>query len=38
MKAICIKKKCVWRTLIGDNKYYCPFAKCLYGKSMEIKQ
>jgi hypothetical protein len=34
MKAICMKKKCVWRTWIGGDKYFCPFAKCPYAKEI----
>ena len=35
MKAICLKKKCIWRTRISDNQYFCPFGRCPYGKSIE---
>lgn len=36
MKAICFKKKCVWRTLTADGEWYCPFGKCPFNMAKEI--
>ena len=36
MKAICMKKKCVWRTKIENGTYYCPFGKCPFNMSRGI--
>lgn len=36
MKAICLKKKCVYITYVEDGVWYCPFGKCPFNKSKEI--
>ena len=36
MKAICLAKKCVYRTYTENGTYYCPFGKCPFNKAKEI--
>ena len=36
MKAICMAKKCVYRTYTANGTWYCPFGKCPFNMSKEI--